>query len=187
MEDDRSREDADRSRIDSRDVDKRESVTAVRHRQSDGSRREYTVVQRPLPVDGFILERHSDDRDRINDPASFDQRGKDVASRPALASSSKALDTTYVDVADKREHGRDGASNNSSFFRSTRRSLPPDTIPSTSKSADNVKEDAEENDFQVRSAYNSVGTNSSPICSNCQTTQTPLWRRDGKGGLMCGY
>jgi len=23
------------------------------------------------------------------------------------------------------------------------------------------------------------------ICSNCQTTSTPLWRRDGKGGLCC--
>ncbi|PWN34083.1 glucocorticoid receptor-like (DNA-binding domain), partial [Meira miltonrushii] len=22
-------------------------------------------------------------------------------------------------------------------------------------------------------------------CSNCRTTQTPLWRRDGKGGLLC--
>lgn len=26
---------------------------------------------------------------------------------------------------------------------------------------------------------------STPICCNCQTTQTPLWRRDGKGGLLC--
>jgi hypothetical protein len=24
-----------------------------------------------------------------------------------------------------------------------------------------------------------------PICCNCQTTETPLWRRDGKGGLLC--
>ncbi|MCO5566027.1 hypothetical protein L7F22_019702 [Adiantum nelumboides] len=28
-------------------------------------------------------------------------------------------------------------------------------------------------------------SDSSPICSNCRTTQTPLWRRDGKGGLLC--
>lgn len=28
-------------------------------------------------------------------------------------------------------------------------------------------------------------SDSSPVCSNCRTTQTPLWRRDGKGGLLC--
>lgn len=28
-------------------------------------------------------------------------------------------------------------------------------------------------------------SDSSPVCSNCSTTQTPLWRRDGKGGLLC--
>lgn len=26
---------------------------------------------------------------------------------------------------------------------------------------------------------------SSPVCSNCATQTTPLWRRDGKGGLLC--
>ncbi|PWN44302.1 hypothetical protein IE81DRAFT_29598 [Ceraceosorus guamensis] len=30
-----------------------------------------------------------------------------------------------------------------------------------------------------------ISHTNSPICSNCQTTATPLWRRDGRGGLLC--
>lgn len=33
--------------------------------------------------------------------------------------------------------------------------------------------------------YPSRISHSNPTCSNCFTTATPLWRRDGRGGLMC--
>lgn len=52
--------------------------------------------------------------------------------------------------------------------------------------------------FSSRSAVPSQGQSDSssqksderdtrPTCSNCSTRETPLWRRDGKGGLLCRY
>lgn len=58
--------------------------------------------------------------------------------------------------------------------------------PSRTERSNDLQTDETASATASASSFKSASI-TSPVCSNCQTTQTPLWRRDGKGGLMCGY
>lgn len=62
------------------------------------------------------------------------------------------------------------------------------SFPKPSTTTTNTTVTASSSDFSMsasRKGGDSLKNQETPICCNCQTTQTPLWRRDGKGGLLC--